>query len=425
MEDRNNSRIIAIIYSLIGALIGTIPWVLVYVYGNLIVAILAIIIAMLALKGYKMAKGKIDKYTPLIIVIVSLLAVTIATFIFIPVLLLLKEGSKVSIDILIDLYKNGQYVKAILGDYAISLLFALLGISGVIANIRNEVNPNAKNDLRMYTVITKEEGNKVREVFEKADALEKYNAKTKDEILSLFDDENAQILFYKYLNHNIIKRYKGKYYFSEKALNNPGKNAFKRFIKIFLVVSIGIIILSTIIIIFVSDDDNDNYQKEYEENVENVLIKQDNIIKYYVPSNWVEVPKFRKERIYYYTPTIDKTGYNGVISVSYGVTEYGMNEYELFKKALKESYIDNIDEDAKNPRMNEFTNNTGYKVVEIVIDYEDPTYPCTEYMYYVFDDKAYGLVYLTDYYSRYVNNIKDVVYTIVNDYEFIKGEEEL
>lgn len=56
MEEVNNNRLIAIIISLIGGIIGTIPWVLVYVYGNMIVAILAVFIAMAAWKGYKLAK---------------------------------------------------------------------------------------------------------------------------------------------------------------------------------------------------------------------------------------------------------------------------------------------------------------------------------------------------------------------------------
>ena len=136
MEGKNNNRLIAIICSLIGALIGTIPWVLLYVYGNMIVAILAVIVAFMALKGYNLAKGKMDKYTPRIIAVVSLTSISIATLVFIPMLLMLKETGITGIDALSSFYEIEEYQRAILGDYIISLLFAILGISGVISSIR-------------------------------------------------------------------------------------------------------------------------------------------------------------------------------------------------------------------------------------------------------------------------------------------------
>ena len=425
MEGKNNNRLIAIICSLIGALIGTIPWVLLYVYGNMIVAILAVIVAFMALKGYNLAKGKMDKYTPKIIAVVSLTSISIATLVFIPMLLMLKETGITGIDALSSFYEIEEYQRAILGDYIISLLFAILGISGVISSIRNEVDPGNKRNLIMYTNINQEEGNKVKAIFEKVDALEKYNAKSKGEINPFLETEEDQLLFLKYLNHGVIKRYKGKYYFSEYALNSPVKSNLKKFFKIALYTFIIMSVIYILIILLIPDNDSSNNYEEYQEKVENKEVIQDDIIKYKVPSNWVEVPKLRKERIYYYTPDIDKTGYNGIISVSYGTTDYESDEYDLFKKALVNTYIDNKDEDVIDTKMNEIKNSKDYKIIEFIIKYDDPTFPCTEYMYYVFNGKSYGLVYLTDYYSKYVKNTKDVVYTIVNDFEFIKGEQEL
>ena len=126
MEQENN-RLIAIVFSLIGGLIGTIPWVLVYVYGNMIVALLALIIAVAAWKGYNLAKGKIDKYVPTIIVAISVISVTIATFVIIPALLLLKGGSTVTVATIKELYEYNSFASAIIKDYLISLLFTFLG----------------------------------------------------------------------------------------------------------------------------------------------------------------------------------------------------------------------------------------------------------------------------------------------------------
>ena len=81
-----------ILGAFIGGLIATLPWILAYVYGNMIIAALAVIIAIGALKGYQLLNGKVDKKLPIIIAIVSLLCVTISTLVIIPLLLLLKEG---------------------------------------------------------------------------------------------------------------------------------------------------------------------------------------------------------------------------------------------------------------------------------------------------------------------------------------------
>ena len=47
--------------ALIGAFVASIPWILMYLYGNMILSALAIIIAIGALKGYQILKGPIDK----------------------------------------------------------------------------------------------------------------------------------------------------------------------------------------------------------------------------------------------------------------------------------------------------------------------------------------------------------------------------
>ena len=60
------SYITGIIGAVIGGAIASLPWVLVYVYGNMIVAILAVLIALGAFYGYKLVKGKMGKGLPAI-----------------------------------------------------------------------------------------------------------------------------------------------------------------------------------------------------------------------------------------------------------------------------------------------------------------------------------------------------------------------
>ena len=422
MEEVNNNRLIATIFSLIGGIIGTIPWVLIYVYGNMIVAILAVFIAMAAWKGYKLAKGKVDKYVPTIIVIISLISITIATFIIIPALLLLKEGNSVDINTIKQLYEYKSFARAISGDYIISIIFTLLGISGVISNMKNQVETGKEINLLSYTTITEEEKTIIREAFEKIDAFEKYNAKPKSLILEQLKD-NDIILLNKFINRGIVRRYKGNYYYSDKFANNPDKERVKSSFKLVLYVFIILIIIAIIGSLLSDNNNNNNDNNIYEdETITLNEVIQDNIIKYNVPSNFIEVEKYRKERTYYYTPKIDKTGYSGIISASYGTTDYSLDEYDEFKQILKETYIDIDAEDVISSEMKEFTNGNGYKVVEITTEYQDETYPCTEYMYYIVNEKSYGLIYLTDYYSKYVKNIREVAYNMVDKFDFIEGD---
>ena len=68
--NKNESYISGIIGGLIGGLIASIPWILMYVYGNMILSLLAIVIAIGVLKGYQLFKGKVDNKLPIIIIII-------------------------------------------------------------------------------------------------------------------------------------------------------------------------------------------------------------------------------------------------------------------------------------------------------------------------------------------------------------------
>lgn len=136
--EKKESRILGIIGALLGGLLATLPWILVYIYGNMMFSALAIIIAFVALKGYQLCHGKQDKYLALTISTVSIISVTVATLLIIPFGLLYKEGYQVSWYNFQLLYENSEFVSAILKDYAIAVLFTILGISGIIKTIKEQ-----------------------------------------------------------------------------------------------------------------------------------------------------------------------------------------------------------------------------------------------------------------------------------------------
>ena len=158
MKEKNNN-LLGILGAVLGAFIGAIPWILVYVYGNLMFSFLAFVIALTAFKGYTLLKGKVTKNTPVIIGVISVLTVIISTLIIIPCLLLAKKGFTVNIKSLISLYNSSTFVFAIIRDLVIAIIFTILGISGVINQIKakgldeEEVKEHSKKQNTLYTIL--------------------------------------------------------------------------------------------------------------------------------------------------------------------------------------------------------------------------------------------------------------------------------
>ena len=130
--------------ALIGAILFSIPWVLVYVYLGWIFSLLGALIGFGAYKFYKWFGGKEDdKHVIATIVISSLISITVATFVIIPFFLLAKEGYGFNKDAFVRLYSMDKFVGAIIKDYFISFFFTILGISGIVSSIKHRtIKPN-------------------------------------------------------------------------------------------------------------------------------------------------------------------------------------------------------------------------------------------------------------------------------------------
>ena len=101
---KQESYLTGIIGAILGGVIATIPWVLAYVYGNMMLSLLAVIIAAGEFFGYKLFKGKIDKKLPAIIMILAVVIVTVVTLLIIPAMLLGKENLAVNMQSIKNLY---------------------------------------------------------------------------------------------------------------------------------------------------------------------------------------------------------------------------------------------------------------------------------------------------------------------------------
>ena len=76
-EEVKNKYALGVIGALVGAFVGAIPWILMYVFANMMYSILAILIVLGSFYGYKLTKAKIDKKLPVILSIASFISITV------------------------------------------------------------------------------------------------------------------------------------------------------------------------------------------------------------------------------------------------------------------------------------------------------------------------------------------------------------
>lgn len=245
--EENKNYITGIIGALIGGLVASIPWILMYVYGEMILSLLAIIIAMGALKGYQLLKGKIDGKLPIIIIVVSVVCVTISTLLIIPFLLMAKEGIAVSLENLEILYEYDEFASAIIKDYVISLLFTFLGISGVVKSIKKQIYEGETDEIKINFNSTnnKEQIEAIKDAFIKLNALDKTSATSKENIFDELENSDLKLLFSTLRQQQIIRKYKGNYYYS---LKNE-ESFLRRFLLIFAKTMLVILAIFFILIL--------------------------------------------------------------------------------------------------------------------------------------------------------------------------------
>lgn len=315
MEEKvKNNYTIGIIGSLIGALVGSIPWVLMYIFANMMYAILAIVIVLCSYYGYKITKAKIDKKFPVIISISSFIAITITMFIIIPICMMVQNGVKISVETFQFLYSNNEFFNAISTDYLISLLFSLVVISGIIINLNKQIKAgvDSENIKLIYNEVennsySKEDIEIVKEAFEKNEAMDKKHTITKEliieELVRKFDEKKARGIFNYLKVQNIVKKKSGRYYFSEKAqksvLYRYGISNLKTFIIILLISTIlaGIIVFSEQKQQEKMNLDNGSQIRSYELGVdglklelpEDMTILSDEQINYYFGKEYVQM----------------------------------------------------------------------------------------------------------------------------------------
>ncbi len=337
-------KVFSILGSIIGAILFSIPWIFSYVYLNYMVVVLASLIGFGALWFYKLFKGEVNKNTVYVIIIASFIAITLSTFVIIPLMLMAKENIIISFANFKNIYSLDNFLSSLIGDYIISLLFTILGISGIIRSIKNKDNKDNINN-KEYLV------EDVKKIYEE------YNAFSKDKAIK--NDILVKRVSLKRLNElereGYIVTKLNKSYFdlnaetsNEVRLENIKKCKKKN--SIIIIIFILIFIVAFWIFFLIDDENNDNSNNN--NNQEQVEEKQNNIqveykdISISLPSTFKLSEK--KDNYVYYT----NSDYNSILNeVMLEQVEYdeldSYNYLNNYKNALEEdfSFLETNDEE--------------------------------------------------------------------------------
>lgn len=396
MEENNKktSYITGILGAILGGAIASIPWVLMYVYGNMILSLLAVIIGAGAFYGYKLCKGKMDTKLPIIIMIISIVIVTIITFAVIPLLLLKHHGYYVSMENLKALYQNSEWNSAIIRDYVISVVFTLLGASAVTSSIKKQLLANSENitlDLSNQDEQQKLKNDAIeviKPIFEKYNAVDKENTMTKEEVLAETEGPSGKIYFSFLKNSGIIKKVKGKYYYS---VEDEDKKQ-KRKVNVWFIITTIILVILAFGIVFQDNSTNNSNQTENTD------------LSFQAPQGWVAYQGYSEETGWTFyksisaptvkenneeaTNTIDYSQYPAMLNVVYSKNDEATSIDEL--KTDLETYI----KEKLQPEeysVEKVKTSNGYDAVKIKLKYNQDPEEVSCY-YYIYTDGKLAIV---------------------------------
>ena len=259
---KNNA--LGILGAIIGAILFSIPWIIAYVYLNYILSLLAMVIAFGSFYFYKLFGGEVTKKTSIVVTISSLLSITLATFVFIPLCLMLKENIAINAENISLVYQNSEFIGALVSDYLVSLLFTALGIGGIIRSINQQAYQVNGSEIKDLT------SDDVQSIYEEYGALSKDKAVPNSLILGRVPYKEIRRLE----KEGIIVPKGTKSYFDIEAVTNKekGKENRKKDIRNSVVIILIIILLSAILtgIVIALDNSEDNINVN--DKIENMTI---------------------------------------------------------------------------------------------------------------------------------------------------------
>ena len=148
IDEDGGSYLTGFLGALGGALIGAVVWAVVLLAGY-VASLVGLLIGFLAEKGYNLAKGKQDKGKIAVLIIVIVLGVLLGTVAADAISLaqMINSGelyeftySEIPMLILFLLLNDMEYMRATLANSGMGLLFAGLGVFGLLRKTKKEVS---------------------------------------------------------------------------------------------------------------------------------------------------------------------------------------------------------------------------------------------------------------------------------------------
>lgn len=422
------SYVTGIIGAVIGGLIATIPWILAYVYGGMMLSILAALIAAGEFYGYKFLKGRINKSLPVIIMIISLIIVTIATLVIIPALLIAKEGIAVNLTNVQRLYLNKEFSSAITQDFIISFIFTILGASIITSNIKKQlVNSDSKeikldlNNTEEIMKIKKDAIELIKPIFVKYNAIDREKAIMKEEVLAEIENQNAKQSFNYLKNLGIIKKYKGKYFYSEenekKQTNIKKLDTWK---KVFLIIIIVLFVI-TIIAGILDNSEISNNNKYEDEKVSFEIEKDWDIAGSNYKNQWNFYRYINTLPVVNYQNSIDRDDYSSYpaqISVYYDdVDAETIHSIEDIKTNFEKS-LENEEEKSDACNIDILKTSKNYDLMKVEMVYNDFPEEIVFY-YYVLNGNELACITVHSYSLKDSETIEKDGDKLVNSFKWM------
>ncbi len=420
-----NNNFLGILGAILGGLVASIPWILVYIYGNVMMSVLSIIIAVGVFYGYKLFGGKVTKSLPITIIIISVLIVIFTTLVSIPVFFIHSEGVDVSFNAIKILYEDMDFLEGISSDAIIATIFTIFGSSVISANIKKKIaNGETENiDLSNTEEVKKiklDSISKIKPIFEKFNAVEKENGILKDELYAELN-ENAELkmAFNNLKSFGIIKKSKGRFYYSIEAEDKQIK-AKKKINSKALTLIMGIIFICTMIGVVAYNEVNNNKPQEV----------TDDVMSFKIDADWEQGSSYYDdgEWIYYRyinsTPSEeitegDYSKYPATVDVMYFANDVeAIPDLDTVQQTVKESIMSQDVTPETYEEKIETTSN-GYNVLKVKLIYK-ADYQSIEYVNYLLKGDMIAVI---DTYSYNLDDESELKKTIEKITESFKWKE--
>ena len=426
----NVNYITGVIGAIVGGFIGAVPWILAYIYGNMMIAILAIFIAGGAYFGYKLCKGKVTKKLPIIIMLISIIIVAITSLLIIPIILMHTEGLNVSIDTIKYLYQNSEFEAGIIRDTVIAVVFTVIGGGVIRAKIKQELAEgtiNNKEQTPEELKSLKEQAiEKIKPIFEQYNAISKEHTIDKIELEAELEEKSIDKKLLDILKSvEIVKKEKGKFYYNQENENKEIKP--KKQISKSNLIAIVIVIIALIasIAIIITGQSKKNETKEV----------TDGVIKFDVNTTWTEYTNYYASGWSYYkyisnfpienanevdVNNIDYTTYPAGLNVSY--FQVDTSEYDSIEK-IRDYMVEYINSAEDKPELENEISKTekGYDVLKLKATYNTEPEQI-EYMYYILNNDIVATVDVYSFNMKDEKEIENVVEDVSNSIEWVKTE---